>query len=195
MSRLVKDIITSELRARYGDMNSALWLEILGVDGITTNQFRAALHTKDMHLEVVKNSLFQRAVGDGPLKPLAQALHGPAAIVTGGDSLIDAAKLIEEWLPKAKGIKLRGAVLEGEWLDEARVAGLSRMPTRSDLQARVAAIILSPAANVAGAINAGGANLAGCLKTLVEKLEKCEAITAASEYGGQASGLSRDESE
>jgi large subunit ribosomal protein L10 len=195
MSRLVKDMITSELRARYGRMDSALWLEILGVDGVTTNQFRGALRAKDMRIEVVKNSLFQRAVGDGPLKPLARALHGPAAIVTGGDSLIDAAKLIEEWLPKAKGIKLRGAVLEGEWLDEARVAGLSRMPTRSDLQARVAAIILSPAANVAGAINAGGANLAGCLKTLVEKLEKCEAITAASEYGGQASGLSRDESE
>jgi large subunit ribosomal protein L10 len=174
-------MITSELRARYGQLDSALWLEVLGVDGITTNQFRGALRAKHMRLEVVKNSLFQRAVGDGPLKPLAQALRGPAAIVTGGDSLIDVAKMIDEWLPKAKGIKLRGAVLEGEWLDESRVADLSKMPTRSDLQAKVAAIILSPAANVAGAINAGGANLAGCLKALAEKLEKGEAITATSE--------------
>jgi large subunit ribosomal protein L10 len=180
MSRLVKDMITSELRARYGRMDSALWLEILGVDGVTTNQFRGALRAKDMRIEVVKNSLFQRAVGDGPLKPLARALHGPAAIVTGGDSLIDAAKLIDEWLPKAKGLRLRGAVLEGEWLDESQVADLSKMPTKRDLHAKVAAIILSPAARVAGAVNAGGANLAGCLKALIEKLEKEETVAAKS---------------
>jgi large subunit ribosomal protein L10 len=159
MSRLVKDMITKQLQSRYGQLNSALWLEVI---------------------EVVKNSLFKRAIGDGPLKPLASALDGPAAIVTGGDSLIDVAKLIEGWLPKAKGIKLKGAVLEGEWLDESRVAGLSRMPTKGDLQARVAAIILSPGANLAGAINAAGGKLAGALKTLVEKLEAGEEIKAKS---------------
>jgi large subunit ribosomal protein L10 len=180
MSRLVKDMITDELRKRYGEMNSALWLEVLGVDGITTNQFRGALRAKNMRLEVIKNSLFKRAIGDGPLKPLAQAMAGPAAIVTGGDSLIDVAKLIEEWLPKAKGIRLRGAVLEGKWLDESRVVGLSRMPTKRDLQAKVAAIVLSPAANVAGAIKVSGAEIASCLKALIEKLEKGEPITAKS---------------
>jgi large subunit ribosomal protein L10 len=176
MSRLVKDMITRELRARYADVDSALWLEVIGLDGVTTNQFRGALRAKGMRLVVVKNSLFKRAVGDGPLKPLAEALAGPAAIITGGDSLIDAAKLVEEWLPKAKTVKLRGAVLEGKWLDESRVAGLARMPTKLDLQAKVAAIILSPAANVAGAINAGGGNIAGCLKAMVEKLENGEEI-------------------
>jgi large subunit ribosomal protein L10 len=180
MSRLVKDLITKELRSRYGQLDSALWLEVVGVDGVTTNQLRGELRTKQMRLEVVKNSLFKRAIGDGPLKPLADALAGPATIVTGGDSLIDVAKLIEQWLPKAKGIKLKGAVLEGEWLDEARVAGLAKMPTKGDLQARVAAIILSPGANLAAAINAPGANLAGCLKALIERLEAGEEIKARS---------------
>jgi large subunit ribosomal protein L10 len=180
MSRLVKDLITKELQSRYGKMDSALWLEIVGVDGVTTNQIRGALRDKEMHLEVVKNSLFRRAIGDGPLKPLADALAGPAAIITGGESLIDVAKLVQEWLPNNKGIKLRGAVLEGEWLDESRVTGLAKMPTKRDLQAKVAAIILSPASKVASAINAPGANVVGCLKTMVEKLEKGEEITAKS---------------
>lgn len=180
MSRLVKDMITNELRSRYGELSSALWVELVGVDGIRTNQLRRELRAKKMRLEIVKNSLFQRAIGDGPLKPLAQALSGPAAILTGGDSLIDVAKLVEEWLPKAKGIKLRGAVLDGEWFDESRVADLSKMPTKRDLQTKVAAIIISPAANVAAAINAGSGNIAGCLKAMVEKLEKGEEITARS---------------
>ena len=180
MSRLIKDMITDELRSRYGELDSALWIEITSVDGITTNQLRGALRAKDVRLEVVKNSLFRRAIGDGPLKPLAEALSGPAAILTGGESLIDVAKLVEEWLPKAKGIKLRGAVLEGEWLGESRVAGLSKMPTKRDLQAKVAAIIISPGGNLAAAILATGAEVAGCLKTMVDKLEKDEEIMAKS---------------
>jgi len=180
MSKLVKDLITKELRARYGGLDNALWLEFSGLDGITTNQLRRALRARNIRLEVVKNSLFLRAVGDGPLRPLAQALRGPAAIVTGGDSLVDVARLLGEWLPKAPGLKLRGAVLDGEWLDESRVAELPKMPTKADLQARVVALVLTPAGRLAAAINAGSANVAGCLKTLVERLEQGEQIGARS---------------
>jgi large subunit ribosomal protein L10 len=180
MSRPVKDMITSELRSRYARVDNALWVEIVGVDGVVTNQVRGALREKNMRMEVVKNSLFRRAVGDGPLRPLAEALSGPAAILTGGESLIDVAKLIDDWRDKTKGIKLRGAVLEGEWLDESRVAGLAKMPTRRDLQAKVAAIILTPGSQVAAAILSGGAGIAGCLKTMTERLEKGEEITAQS---------------
>jgi large subunit ribosomal protein L10 len=180
MSKPVKDMMTQELQSRYGELDSALWLEVVGVNGVATNQLRRELRAKEMRLEVIKNSLFRRAIGDGPLKPLAEALDGPAAIITGGESLIDVAKLIDEWLPKAKGIKLKGAVLEGEWLDEARVADLGKMPTKRDLQARVAAIVLSPGGNVAGAINAGGGNIAGAIKAMIEKLEDSEEIKAKS---------------
>lgn len=180
MSRLVKDMITNELRSRYQQLDSALWLEVVKVNGVMTNQLRGELRAKQMRLEVVKNSLFKRAVGDGPLKPLAEALDGPAAIITGGDSLIDVAKLIEEWLPKAKGIKLKGAVLEGEWLDESRVAGLAKMLTKRDMQSKVAAIILAPGANIASAINSGGGNIAGAVKAMIEKLEAGEEIAAKS---------------
>ncbi len=180
MSRLVKDMITNELRSRYQQLDSALWLEVVKVNGVMTNQLRGELRAKQMRLEVVKNSLFKRAVGDGPLKPLAEALDGPAAIITGGDSLIDVAKLIEEWLPKAKGIKLKGAVLEGEWLDESRVASLAKMLTKRDMQAKVAAIILAPGANIASAINSGGGNIAGAVKAMIEKLEAGEEIAAKS---------------
>jgi len=179
MSKLVKNMITEELRSRYGEVDSALWLEIVGVDGVTTNEFRRELHGKEMRLEVVKNSLFRNAVGDGPLKPLAEALTGPAAIITGGESLIDVGKLVEEWLPKAakgKGIKMRGAVLDGEWLDEKMVAGLAKMETKQDLQAKIAMIVLSPGGNIASAINSGGGNIAGAIEALIEKLEKGEEI-------------------
>lgn len=172
MSKLVKSLITDELQSRYTQMDSALWVEILGVDGITTNDFRRALHKKAMKLEVVKNALLRRACGEGPLAPLAKTLAGPAALITGGESVIEAAKVVEEWQPKMKGLRLRGALLEGQLIDEKMVQGLAKMPTKRDLQGQVAAAARSPGAKLASAILAPGGAIASCLKSLMEKLEK-----------------------
>jgi large subunit ribosomal protein L10 len=172
MSKPVKELVTSELRSRYGEVESALWVELTGADGITTNEFRRDLRSRDMHIEIVKNSLFRRACADGPLKPLAGALAGPAALVIGGESLIEVAKVVEGWLPKIKGLKLRGAMFEGEFFDEQRVTALSRMPSRNDLLARIAGCVCAPGANLAGAILSGGSRIAGCVKALAEKLEQ-----------------------
>ena len=172
MSKFVKDLITKELRSRYSQTDNAIWVEMIGIDGITTNQFRRELREKNLRLEVVRNALLRRAVGDGPLSRLADKLDGPAALITGGDSAVEAAKFLDQWLPRLKGMRLRGALLEGEFLDEAAVAGLSKMPTKRDMQARLAGCIRSPGANLASAMLAGGRNIAGCLKSLIEKLEK-----------------------
>jgi len=67
-------------------------------------------------------------------------------------------------------------VLEGELLDAERARGLSKMASKADLQARIVSIALSPGANLAAAVLSGGRNVAGCLKALIEKLEKGEEI-------------------
>lgn len=172
MSKLIKDLVTQELRGRYGQSDSALWVELVGVDGNTTNALRRELHAKRIRLEVVKTLLLRRAVSDGPLGKLAAKLEGPAALVTGGESIIDAAKAIQEWLPKIKGLRVRGALLEGQYLDEAQAAGLSRMPSKREVQGRIAGVIRAAGANLAAAILSGRGRIAGCLRGLSEKLEK-----------------------
>jgi large subunit ribosomal protein L10 len=173
MSKPVKELLTRELADRYKTVSNAVWVELVGVDGITTNDFRRELRGRNMRLEVVKTSLFKAACQEGPLAKLAAALTGPVALVTGGESAIDAAKLLDEWRPKLQTkLRLRGAVLEGEYLDESRVKDLAKMPSKRDLQARIAMIILTPGGLVAGAALAPGRNIAGCVKALIEKLEK-----------------------
>ena len=147
MSKYVKDLLTKELRDRYNTLDSALWIDMTGAGGVVTNQFRAELHSKNMRAEIVRNALFKRACGDGPLAQLADALTGPSMLVTGGDSIIDVAKIVDEWAPKIPSLSMRGALLEGEYLDQDRVAGLSKMPSKADLQSTIAGIILAPGGN------------------------------------------------
>lgn len=178
MSKLVKDLITKELESRYHSIDNAVWVELLRVDGITTNLFRRDLNERQMRLEVVKTSLLRRAVAGGPLEPLARELEGPAALITGGDSAIEVAKLLQDWKKKfPKGsFRLRGALLEGEFMDEQRVESLHKMPTKQDMQAKLVSIILAPASNVVGAAVGPARRVAGCVKDLADKLEKGEEI-------------------
>jgi large subunit ribosomal protein L10 len=179
MSKPVKETLTRELAARYGDATNAVWVEMVGVDGTTTNAFRRDLRARQMRMEVVKTTLLQRACQGRPLAKLAAALTGPAALVTGGESAIDVARILEDWLPKLQtkqriGLRVRGAILEGEYLDEARVKDLAKMPSKRDLHARIALLILTPGGLIASAALAPGGKVAACVKALIEKLEKSE---------------------
>lgn len=179
MSKFVKELITKDLQQRYADLDSALLVEFVGVDGNTNNAFRRELHEREMRLEVIKNSLFRRATGESKLAPLHRDLEGPSALLTGGESVIDIAKLVADWRSKIKGLKLKSAVLEGEYIDHDAVDRLHKMPNKAEMQARLAGAVMGPARKLAGAINAGGGNIAACLKTMIEKMEKGETIQAA----------------
>ncbi|MEW6250503.1 MAG: 50S ribosomal protein L10 [Planctomycetota bacterium] len=175
MSKPIKQMITANLAERYAAADNAVWVELLGVDGVTTNEFRRALRGRHMHLEVVKTSLFKRACNGRPMARLADRVKGPVALVTGGESAVDIGKLLDEWFGKlAKNLRVRGALLEGEYLDEQQCKTLSSLPTRVDLQARVVSIVLTPGSRVIGAALGPGRRIAGILKSLIEKLEKAE---------------------
>ena len=178
MSKPIKEMVTSELRGRYGDLESALWIEFAGVSGLATTAFRKKLAGKKMRMELVKTALFKRASSGTKLAKLGEVAKGQVALVTGGESVIEVAKAIEAEMATIKGIKLRAAILEGEFVGENQIGQLSKMPTKRDLQARVAACVKAPGGKLAAAMLSGGSNIAGCLKAMVEKLEKGEAIAA-----------------
>ncbi len=180
MSKIVKSLITQTLEQRYQGVDNAVWVELTKADGITTTEFRRQLRARHMRLEIVKTALFRRATKDRPLSRLADRMSGPAALITGGESPQAIAKHLNEWLQKLPGLKLRGALIEGELIDESRVSELAKLPTRREIQGRVAGAVRSPGAKLSAAIRSGGARVAACIKTIAEKLEKGETITARS---------------
>lgn len=175
MSKTIKQLITDQLKSRYGALENAVWVEFVGVDGTTSNEFRRSLRSKNMRMQMVKTALFRRAVTGSKLEKLGGAATGSVSIITGGESATEAAKVIEEWLPRIKGMKLRAAVLEGEFISESMVSGLAKMPGKRDLQAQILSIAMSPGSKLLSAVNSGGGRILGCVKSLIEKLEKAPA--------------------
>jgi len=179
MSKPIKDLITKEISARYGHLDSIFVVNPIGLNAIDTNKLRLGLRSKKIEMELVKNSLAIRAFVGTKLEGVGKLMDGPSAFVTGGDSIVDVAREVMEWTKKITALQVRGAVVEGEVLDAKGAEVLSKMPSRAELQGQIVTLAKSPGARVAGQIAAPASKIAGCVKALVEKLEKESGSVAA----------------
>jgi large subunit ribosomal protein L10 len=174
MSRQVKEIICKELTAALNGVDAAIVIDPTALDGITGNTLRRDLAAAKIRVQLVKNSLAKRAIVGTKLEPVGSLLEGACALAWGGDSIVDVAKLLVAKVKALPKLIIKGAVMEGNVLDAAQAAELSKMPTKAELKSALAAATLSPGRKLAAAILAAGSKIASQLKSRIEALEKTE---------------------
>ena len=161
------------MKEKFADIDDFLVIETKGVDGNANNEMRGVLKSKGIRLTTVKNALMRRALdGLGRTSAVSLFLAGPCTVAYGGDSIVDVAKEMEDWSKKIRSIGLKGAFIDGVAMDAKAAESLAKMPNRAQLQGEIVALAKSPGANVAGAVGGPGGVIAGCIKSLIEKLEK-----------------------
>jgi large subunit ribosomal protein L10 len=177
MSKPIKEMLVSDYKSRFEDVDGALVIDIRGMTSNENNSLRMGLHKKNIRVTVVKNTLAKKAFAGTKLDVLGNELDGPSALAYGAESVIDVARELVDWARKIKQLTLKGAVLDGTYYDGAEgVKRLSTFPTREEAQAKVVQLILSPASNLLRAATSPGSNILGIVKEIQERLEKGQTI-------------------
>jgi len=177
MSKPIKNMIVNEYKRRFDGVDSALIIDIRGIDAIENNDLRVDLLNKDIRITVLKNSLAKTAFSGTELESLGDALDGPSALVVGGASVVDVARELVDWAKKIKALELKAAILDGELFKGSDgVKRLSNFPTKEEAQGTVVQLVLSPAGNLVKAATSPGSTVLGIIKEIRTRLEEGNTI-------------------
>jgi large subunit ribosomal protein L10 len=180
MPNVVNVAIHAEYERLFAGTLDGLFVQPLGMSVEDVDAFREKLAENKLRMQLLKGSLAQRVLTARGLSGLDGFFKGPAAIILAQEgqavdcAAIAASRALAAW-KKESGKELpalKGGVLEGQVLDRKAAAGLEKMPNKRDLQARLVAQFLAPGRRLASQLEAGGARVAGAVRTHITNLEK-----------------------
>ena len=152
------------------DKNSVVVVSNGGLTVSELEDLRGELREAGAAMKIVKNRLAKIAVTGKPSEKLSDLFAGPTALAFSEDP-VAAAKAVHSYAKKNEKLGILGGAMDEDILDVNGVKALAAMPSREELLGSIVQSIMSPAAEIAGAITAPAAQLAG----IVETLEKREA--------------------
>jgi len=181
MSKAIKDMLVDDLKHRLQGVGDVIVVSLGTLDAQKTTALRQSLRKKQIHLQLVKNSLARRATAGTPLEPAMQDAAGMLALAWGGEDVVDLAKELDRISgdKQFEGFECRGGALDGGRLGADDVKRVAKWPTRAEQLSILSGQISSLASVLAGQILSAGGALAGQIASRVEDLEKAE---------GQATG-------
>ncbi|WP_373231640.1 50S ribosomal protein L10 [Cohnella sp.] len=143
------DVITTKLR----ESNCTVVADYRGLNVAQVTQLRKLLREAGIEFQVLKNSLVSRAAANAELTELDAVLTGPTAIAFGKD-VVAPAKIISDFAKKNDALKVKGAIVEGRFVDAGQVKALADLPSRDGLLSMLLSVLQAPVRNFALAVKA-----------------------------------------
>jgi len=172
MSKLIKQMEMDALKKTFTGVRDMLVLSTNKLAATAENSMRLGLRKKNIRLQMVKNSLARRVLGELGIKLSQEAWVGSTVLAWGAESIKDLSKALDEFVKKTHKdkVKVKTAVADGQQVSFERAL---TMPTRLEAIAEVVGMILSPGAQIAGCL----IGPSGAVASQIQK--KSEATEAA----------------
>lgn len=173
MTRDEKNDAIEVLTGKVNDANVFYLADIAGLDAETSSNLRRSCFKSNVQLEVVKNTLLQKALekADGEYDELYSTLKGNTSIMFSTVGNIPA-KIIKDFRKKSEKPLLKGAFIEEAiFVGDEHLDSLVAIKSKEELLGDIIALLQSPAKNVVSALKSSGGTIAGIVKTLSEKPE------------------------
>ncbi|MXN91834.1 50S ribosomal protein L10 [Flavobacterium sp. Sd200] len=171
MTKEEKSRVIEDLTAQLAEANVVYVADISGLNASVTSDLRRACFKAGIKLEVVKNTLLEKAMEgtSNNYGELPTILKGNTSILI-ADNGNAPAKIIKEFRKRSDKPVLKGAYIhEAVFIGDNQLDALVSLKSKDEVIGEIVGLLQSPAKNVVSALKSGGGKIAGILKTLSEK--------------------------
>ncbi len=179
MSRVVKDLVISDVRKRVGAVKDFVIVDTSKMDAFSQNTLRLKLREKNIRVVGVKNTLAGKVLAENGVSGVDAYLAGPTSLVFGSTDIV---ALSKEMFLQVKASKeklvVKGGAVEGMGLNSKSLEDVSKGPSREELIGKIVGMMMGPGAQLAAALLGPGGTLAGQVKSKSEE-EKGDEPAAA----------------
>ena len=160
MDRAQKAESIETLKGVLADSGAVVVTHYMGLTVAEMTDLRGRLRKEGAKLQVVKNTLIQKAL-DGAAGEKGDALFkGPVAIAYGSDA-VSAAKVVTQYAKDNEKFSVVGGLLgQTTVLDQKAVSALATLPSLDQIRAQLIGLLNAPATKVAGVLQAPAGQLA-----------------------------------
>jgi large subunit ribosomal protein L10 len=159
MDRAQKQEAIEALKGVFADSGAVVVTHYMGLTVAEMTDLRGRLRNEGAQLQVVKNTLAQKALG-GSIGEAGDALFkGPVAIAFAPDP-VSAAKVATQYAKDNDKFTVIGGFMGQQVLDKSSVTALATLPSLDQLRAKIIGLLQAPATKIAGVLQAPAGQLA-----------------------------------
>lgn len=160
-----------EVQEKFKAAKVAIVTEYRGLTVAQMTRLRREIRQASGEYQVIKNTMARRALKDTAYDSLDRLLEGPNGWVFGYEDPVTLSKTLVKFIEENEKLTIKGGLLEGEFMDQAKVKVLAKMPSRPELQAKLLALMQAPAVQLLRLIQEPGARMVRLLETLRKQKE------------------------
>jgi large subunit ribosomal protein L10 len=174
MTRSEKSQVIEDLKVKFSESQYFYFADSSTLTVGQINKLRKTCFEKGIEVQVVKNTLAQKAMEStgelaGNFEGLYSALAGPTTVFF-ADTGNAPAKVIKEFRKQFERPILKAAYIDSDiFLGDDQLDILSTLKSKDELVGEIIGLLQSPAKNVISALKSSGGTIAGILKTLEER--------------------------
>jgi large subunit ribosomal protein L10 len=149
-----KQQIVTDYLDKLSNSQAMIFADYRGLTVADLTDLRRSLRESGAVFQIVKNTLFQRALEELDIPVPMDQMDGPIAIGYCMDEVPPAAKALVDFAKESDALQIKGAILGASFLDEAGVKGLADLPPREILLAQLLGAVQGPMSSLASTIAA-----------------------------------------
>jgi len=148
-----KQSIVEELKEKLSNAQSGVVVDYRGITVEEDTALRKSMREANVDYRVVKNTLLNFAVKGTEYEAIAPYLEGPTAIAIGVEDPIAPAKVLGDFIEKAKKVTIKTGFIDGRVVDVAEIEKISKLPSKEELLAKAFGSMKAPITNLARVLN------------------------------------------